>query len=693
MLTFLLTIIVSSLLFGFQRSVQAAGPIIADHTITDISAVPASAFENAKAQLHIAYGHTSHGSQLITGMSALAADDGLFSFNNGGNGGALDLHDGAFSGASDLGNPNRTAWETATRTYLNNPANADVNVVIWSWCGQVDGSAADIQQYLDLMNGLELDYPHVKFVYMTGHLNGTGATGNVNQRNEQIRNYCVTNNKILFDFADIESFDPDGSVNYMALNANDNCDYSGGNWASQWLAANPSHELALLASSGNCGSCAHSQRLNCVLKGRAVWWLWARLAGYESSECAAQPTGLSATSDSPGQLTTIQFQDNSVNEDSFVLQRQVDGGVWEQEYAVLPANTTTFTDTGLGSGMYCYRVLAHQNDDGTGQPCNSLPSNSACAQITLPMPPAAPSNLNAQLSGGDVQLSWQDNSDNEIRMTVARSMDGQAFAVLATLGVNITAYTDSTVLPLHTYTYRVSAGNDYGDSDYSNEASLYVPEATVDPVTIRLTSAAEVDDAFLRADYPDTNYGSTNYLGRTEPPFSFAIKFHLPSTLQNQKITDARVAFYGWNQSAFPSGEYLNLYNVTTAWNEGTVTWNFPWLTPGGDYDTTHMLGRTEFSSGADHAYFAPIVITSTVQQWVDGLTPNNGMMLVHEASARTGLKASEYSGGKSYLDITYIPCEVDLDHDGDVDGSDLAVKALSGDVSCLDALATRFGR
>ena len=36
------------------------------------------------------------------------------------------------------------------------------------------------------------------------------ASGNVNQRNEQIRNYARNNNKILFDFADIESFDPDG---------------------------------------------------------------------------------------------------------------------------------------------------------------------------------------------------------------------------------------------------------------------------------------------------------------------------------------------------------------------------------------------------------------------------------------------------------------------------------------------------
>lgn len=272
---------------------STTGAIVADHlAAADFISIPESAINQAKSTLHIAYGHTSHGSQLITGMDALAAwDTSLYSWNNGGTGGALDLHDYAMGG--DVGY--YPAWVDNTRAYLGTPnsstgrgtINPDVNVIIWSWCGQVGydsmTEATMISEYLAPMTQLEADYPGIKFVYMTGHLDGTGSAGNLNLRNQQIRDYCTANNKILFDFADIESFDPDGTTNYMILNANDNCDYDGGNnWAANWIAANPSSNLTNLASTICDGCCAHSQGLNCVLKGRAVWWLWARIAGWNT---------------------------------------------------------------------------------------------------------------------------------------------------------------------------------------------------------------------------------------------------------------------------------------------------------------------------------------------------------------------------------------------------------------------------
>lgn len=262
-----------------------------DHTCTDLAAIPAEWITAAKTSLHIAYGHTSHGSQITEGMKGLVSFRGTtYDWNNGGTGGALDLHDYAMPG--DLGNPNRTQWEAETRKYL--AANHDVNVVMWSWCGQVSSATeADINTYLNLMSGLEEDFPDVKFVYMTGHLDGTGLTGNLHLRNEQIRNYCKANNKILYDFADIESYDPDGNY-YGDKRATDGCNYdydgdgvtkSSGdpalpsgtdkNWAITWQ---NNHTVNV---DWYNKPVAHTQPLNGNLKAYAAWHLWARLAGWD----------------------------------------------------------------------------------------------------------------------------------------------------------------------------------------------------------------------------------------------------------------------------------------------------------------------------------------------------------------------------------------------------------------------------
>jgi len=275
----------AAILLGVGAASAPAATIV-DHRHTRLMDIPTTWIQQAKQTLHIAYGHTSHGSQLVTGMEAVFEQYGsLYAFAPYGTGGALDLRDTPFSGASDLGNPNFTAWATATRNYLN--AHPEINVIIWSWCGQVDTSEANINLYLSLMNQLEADYPNVRFVYMTGHLNGTGTTGNVNVRNNQIRSYATANNKTLFDFADIESYDPDRAVNYMALQGDDNCDYYQGgwkNWATLWTAAHPGDELTLTSNRICSGCCAHSQALNCVQKAGAAWWLWARLAGWTGTD-------------------------------------------------------------------------------------------------------------------------------------------------------------------------------------------------------------------------------------------------------------------------------------------------------------------------------------------------------------------------------------------------------------------------
>ncbi len=251
--------------------VISEGTIIANHTTTDISNIPESVIRDISNRFRIYYGHTSHGSQIVSGMEAMHDGPGtLFYVDDQESTGGLLLVDGY----GDLGNNGSLAWERQTREVLNDP-NRKFNIVVWSWCGGAgDNTEAGIRTYLDAMNRLERDYPNIVFIYMTGHLDGTGTSGTLNRNNEQIRRYVRENGKILFDFADIESYDPDGNE-FLSRGADDGASYNGGNWAREWCSRNPGSPLCASLS-----YCAHTEDLNCNLKARAFWWLLARIAGW-----------------------------------------------------------------------------------------------------------------------------------------------------------------------------------------------------------------------------------------------------------------------------------------------------------------------------------------------------------------------------------------------------------------------------
>jgi hypothetical protein len=86
--------------------------------------------------------------------------------------------------------------------------------------------------------------------------------------------------------------------------------------------------------------------------------------------------------------------------------------------------------------------------------------------------PAAPSGLAATgLSASQITLSWVDNADNETGYQVERASDSINFTPIATLGANVTAYSDTGLAAATTYSYRVRAFNSVGPSAYSNTAT------------------------------------------------------------------------------------------------------------------------------------------------------------------------------------------------------------------------------
>jgi len=76
-------------------------------------------------------------------------------------------------------------------------------------------------------------------------------------RNEQIRKYCIDNNKVLFDFADLD------------------CWYNG--------EQHTENGIPIEHPEYNGDEAGHTTFSSCENKGKAFWWLMARISGWDGN--------------------------------------------------------------------------------------------------------------------------------------------------------------------------------------------------------------------------------------------------------------------------------------------------------------------------------------------------------------------------------------------------------------------------
>lgn len=119
-----------------------------------------------------------------------------------------------------------------------------------------------------------------------------------------------------------------------------------------------------------------------------------------------------------------------------------------------------------------HKVIFEATDS---HPENVIIRETVTINVAFQVPPNPPTNLIATVaSNSQIDLVWQDNSDNEIGFKIEKRTEGETFAEIAAVGKNITTYSDSDLITGVIYYYRVYAYNLAGNSGYSNEETFVI---------------------------------------------------------------------------------------------------------------------------------------------------------------------------------------------------------------------------
>ena len=192
----------------------------------------------------------------------------------------------------------------------------------------------------------------------------------------------------------------------------------------------------------------------------------------------AAPASFTASVVTAGRVD-LSWIDKASTEKGFKMQRRAAGGAWKAIW--IKRDQTAYSDTGLASGNYCYRIRSY-NANGNSAWVLSSPSCVSASGTSPPAPlgPAAPSSLVATtLSPGRIHLSWIDNALDEKGFKMQRRLVGGSWSA-TWIRRNRTAFTDRG-LAAGTYCYRIRSYNPSGNSSYTLASPMCVTTTALEP--------------------------------------------------------------------------------------------------------------------------------------------------------------------------------------------------------------------
>lgn len=201
------------------------------------------------------------------------------------------------------------------------------------------------------------------------------------------------------------------------------------------------------------------------------------------------PSNLTATVLS-GTEVRLNWQDNSNNENDFVIEGRVTGGSYST-FGTSAANTTSKIVTGLTAGTsYDFRLRSRNGAGSSG-------SSNAVTVVTLGGLPSMPTNFRARtLAPNIIRFDWIDSSSTETEFEIelvrianpasetAGAGTGVSFAqsgfVLTTISAapNTQSFTFDIGVPGTTYTARMRARSAAGNSAYTSKIAVTTKSAS-----------------------------------------------------------------------------------------------------------------------------------------------------------------------------------------------------------------------
>jgi len=183
--------------------------------------------------------------------------------------------------------------------------------------------------------------------------------------------------------------------------------------------------------------------------------------------------------------------------------------------------------------------------------------------------PAAPTNLSATaISTSQINLAWTDNSSTEDGFKIEQSTDNVSFTQIATVGANVTTYSNSGLNASTTYYYRVRATSTLsGDSNYSNTTQATTAAFLIAPSNLTATAASSTEIDLSWTDNSNNEDGfkieqSTDNVNFTQ----IAMVAANVTTYASTGLTAVTTYYFRVRAASAANGDsaYSNVANATT---------------------------------------------------------------------------------------------------------------------------------